>query len=120
MEVEQAQAQLDKAKAAALEVSGKLQDAFPFGDDVFAGKQSAVVEGLKLAYSRIGDSVDPYAGENWDTIANRAHGMKEAQHVLRYQIDKPTLKVQPADLLKKLRVKRIEGNGYNFKASLAE
>jgi hypothetical protein len=117
---------LEKAKTLALEISRKLQDAFPLTEQVFAGKQSAVIDGLKLAYSRISDDVEPYAGENWQTIAERARLLKDndgkeiALHVLRFQIDKPTMKVQPADLLKRLRVKRIEGEGYNFKCGLAE
>jgi hypothetical protein len=111
---------LDQAKAQVREIASQVEAAFPFGHVVFAGKQSAVIDGLKLAYSRVGDTVEPYAGENWDTVAARAQGMKDAMHVLRFQIDKPTMKVQPADLLKRLRVKRIEGEGYNFKCGLAE
>jgi hypothetical protein len=117
---------LDQAKAQVREIASQLEAAFPFGHVVFAGKQSAIIDGLKLAYSRISDDVEPYAGENWQTIAERARVLKDndgkeiALHVLRFQIDKPTIKVQPLDLLKRLRVKRVEGEGYKFKCSLAE
>ena len=107
-----------KVEASLRAAQSQLAELIPMWHELLAGKQSTTIDQVRIAYSKEATTVEPYRGENWDSIAARAAKMPEAQQCLNIKVNKPALKVQPADLLARLRVKLVEGSGYKFSTKL--